>query len=167
MNLTEILSNPVRTRVVQFLQSREQATAKQISEAMPDIPTPSLYRHINFLLNENVLMVVEERKVRGTTERTLAFNRSLWESELNGDLKDVAYQFLMSLFAKFQEYDPEGRDPAEDRISLRTFNVRLTDETFDRFFSELKGVFDRYGTDEEDGKIRSISFISAPVKEVD
>ena len=167
MNLSEILSNPVRIRVVQYLQSREQATVKQISEAMPDVPTPSLYRHINYLLDENVLTVVEERKVRGTMERTLAFNKGLWDAGVNADIKDTAYQFFMSLFAKFQEYDPEGRDPVEDRLSLRTFNTRLTDETFDRFFAELKDLFERYQKDEEDGKLRSISFISAPVKEAD
>ena len=165
MNLSEILSNPVRIRIVQYLQSKEQATTRQMSEAMPDIPTPSLYRHINYLLKENVLLVVEERKVRGTTERMIAFNKSVWEDNVNSNLSDTAYQFLMSLFAMFQEYDQGTKDPAEDRLSMRTFSVRLTDETFDRFFSDLKDLMGRYQEDEPEGKLRSISFISAPMKE--
>ena len=59
MELIKLLSNPVRIQVVQYLQTHGEATTKQISEAIPDVPSPTLYRHINTLLKEEVLLVKE------------------------------------------------------------------------------------------------------------
>ena len=36
----------------------------------------TIYRHINYLLKEEVLIVKSERKVRGSVERLLAFNEA-------------------------------------------------------------------------------------------
>ena len=162
MDMNEILSNPVRMRILQYLQINREATAKQISQSMEDIPVPTLYRHINRLLDLGVLEVKEERKVRGTTERTLAISGGAWSPE--GSLPDVAYQFLMSLYMRFREYGTE-RDPKEDRLCLRTCILRLTDESYDGFMREYAELLSRYMEPEADGKVRSVSFISAPVKE--
>lgn len=165
MNLTDILSNPVRMRVVQYLTKNKEATTKQLSDALPDIPAPTIYRHVNFLLKEEILEVKEEKKIRGTTERLLVLNEKKWNSEVASDLKGTAYRFLMSIYRNFEEYDSENRDPEADKLSMRTFMVRLTDETMDHFLSEIADVMRRYQNDEEDGELRSISFISAPVEE--
>ena len=66
MELIKVLSNPVRMQVMQYLQTYGEATTKQISDAITDVPAPTLYRHINILLKEEVLLVKEERKVRGS-----------------------------------------------------------------------------------------------------
>ncbi len=49
-----------------------QLTTAQIAESMPDVATPSLYRHIAVLLDADIIEVVAERRVRGAVERTLA-----------------------------------------------------------------------------------------------
>lgn len=168
MKLSDVLSNPVRMRVAQYLQTHGEATTKQISEACSDIPAPTLYRHINFLLKEDVLVVKEERKVRGSLERLLAFNEDKWSAKTNADFADIAYQFLMSLYGSFQRYSElEGRDPVADMLSLRTFVMTLTDETFDSFFKEYRELIAKYDKTEEGGKPRSISIISAPIIEED
>lgn len=168
MKLSDILSNPVRMRVAQYLQIHVEATTKQISEACADIPAPTLYRHINFLLKEDVLVVKEERKVRGGLERLLALNEDKWSAKMNADVADIAYQFLMSLYGSFQRYSElEGRDPAADKLSLRTIILTLTDESFDSFFKEYRELIAKYNKTEDGGKPRSISMISAPVIEED
>lgn len=164
MDTSEILSNPVRMRILQYLQINREATAKQMSQALNDIPVPTLYRHINRLLEFGVLTVSGERKVRGTTERTLAISGGEWSPE--GSLPDVAYQFLMSLYMRFRDYGTE-RDPKEDRLCLRTCMLRLSDESYDRFLIDYAELLSRYLEPEADGKVRSVSFISAPVKEED
>ena len=95
MNLTDILSNPTRMRIVQYLQLNEESTTKQISEALNDVPAPTIYRHINYLLKENVLIVKEERKIRGTTERLLTINQEFIDAENNRNISGTAYKFLM------------------------------------------------------------------------
>ena len=165
MELINILSNSVRIRVIQYLQIHGEATTKQISEAITDIPAPTLYRHINFLLKEEVLSVKEERKVRGSLVRLLMINKDKLTEIENGNIADVAYQFLMGIYAGFQKYGMRpGADPRKDRLCMRTRMLSLTDEEFDAFLQDIGAVMDKYG-EKSDGKERSISFISAPVEE--
>lgn len=165
MELIEILSNPVRIQVMQYLQIHGEATTKQISEAINDIPAPTLYRHINTLLKEEMLIIKEERKVRGSLERLLAINKDKFTAIENGSVADVAYHFLMEIYARFQKYSIKpNANPGKDRLGLRTRMLCLTDEEFDLFLQDIAAVLDKYG-EKTDGKKRSISFISAPVEE--
>ena len=166
MELINIFSNPVRIQVMQYLQTHGEATTKQISEAISDIPAPTLYRHINTLLKEEVLLVKEERKVRGSLERLLAINVQKMSAAADSNISDSAYQFLMELYMKFYKYScKDNADPQKDRLSLRTCVLNLTDESFDNFMQDIAAVIDKYREAEEKGKLRSVSFISAPVEE--
>ncbi len=166
MDIYEILSSPVRFRIVQYLQINGEATTKQISEALKDVPAPTIYRHINILLKENALVVKEERKIRGTSERVLAINEAMWEIDGTENIADSAYRFLMSVYKRFEQYGKQDSvDPMADRLCLRTCMLRLGDERFDRFLSECADLIARYQDPDEDGKLRSISIISSPVRE--
>ena len=165
MDLTEILSNPVRNRIIQHLILNKEATTKQISSALDDVPAPTIYRHINYLLNENVLVVKEERKVRGTTERLLAIDEETMASG-SDDLVKTSYQFLMSLFTDFQKYGSgDDADPQKDRLCLRTCILRLSDEDFDSFIAEYAELLGKYLEKEDGGKLRRVSIISSPIIE--
>ena len=164
MKLSDVITNPIRMKIMQFLQIRGEATTKQICEELHDVPQPTLYRHINYLLKEEVLNVKSERKVRGSLERLLALNEAKFTE--NTDIADNAYQFLMALYGSFQRYsDKENADPAADMLSLRTYMLTLTDESYANFFAELRKVIEKYSKPEEGGKSRSCSVISAPVTE--
>ena len=166
MDLQDILSNPARMRIIQYIQINGEATTKQLSSNMGDVPAPTIYRHVNALLNENILMVKEERRIRGTTERTLAINEEAWASKFSSDFADVAYQFLMSIYGQFRQYSSKGDcDPVADMLSLRTIILRLSDERFAQFFKDYKELLDRYRASEDGGRPRSISIISAPIIE--
>ena len=151
---------------MQYLQTHGEATTKQISEAISDVPAPKLYRHINTLLNEEVLLVKEERKVRGSLERLLAINVKKMSAAVNSNISETAYQFLMELYMKFQKYGcKDNADPEKDRLCLRTCVLTLTDNSFDSFMQDIAAVIGRYQQAEENGKLRSVSFISAPIEE--
>ena len=162
MNITEILSNPIRIQVMQYLQTNGEATTKQIAEALSDISTPTLYRHINIMLEQEVLLVKEERKVRGGTERLLVINEEKFG--LSENLSQEAYQFLMSLYMKFQKYsERDDANPKKDRLSLRTCILRLSDSRYDELMDEIGKVIEKYQMMNEGGKERNLSIISAPV----
>ena len=65
-----VLSHPVRLRVVLALLGDRQLTTTQLAEELQDVPIASLYRHLGSLYHAGVLEVVSERKVRAVTERT-------------------------------------------------------------------------------------------------
>lgn len=165
MNLTEILSNPVRMRILQHVHLNPGTTTGMISKALPDIPPATIYRHVNALLGAKAILVDDEVKVRGTTERHLIVNPELSSPE---DIGDTAYRFMMTLCDSFRRYgSAEGRDPREDRLCLRTCMLHLTDESFDEFMTEYSELLARYMTREDGGRPRSVSMISAPVPEDD
>lgn len=162
MNLIEILSNPVRIQVMQYLQTCGEATTKQISEALSEIPAPTLYRHINIMLDKGALLIKEERKIRGGTERLLVINEAKFG--ISENLSQYAYQFLMGLYMKFQEYsERDDANPKMDRLSLRTCILTLTDSRYDELMNEIGAVIEKYQMENEGGKKRNLSIISAPV----
>ena len=164
MKLSDVITNPIRMKIMQLLQIRGEATTKQICEELHDVPQPTLYRHINYLLKEEILVVKSERKVRGSLERLLALNEARFADD--SDIADTAYQFLMALCGSFQRYsDKENADPAADMLSLRTYMLTLTDESYGKLFKEIREVIGKYSEPEEGGKSRSFSVISAPVAE--
>ena len=166
MDLIKILSNSTRMQVLQYLQMHGAATTKQISDYLPDVPVPTLYRHINYLIGEGIVQVTEERKIRGSVERVLAINaEKLNES---GDISDVAYQFLMEIYTRFYRYSRKSDpDPVKDKLALRTATLKLTDKEMEDMLNELATVFAKYEalSQQSKGKLRSISTISAPVEE--
>lgn len=162
MNITEILSNPIRIQVMQYLQTCGEATTKQIAEALSDVSTPTLYRHINIMLEQGALLVKEERKVRGGTERLLVINEEKFGIPEN--LSQNAYQFLMGLYMKFQGYgERDDANPRKDRLSLRTCILTLSDSRYDELMNEIGAVIEKYQIMSEGGKKRNLSIISAPV----
>ena len=67
---------------------------------------------------------------------------------------------------KFHKYScKDDADPEKDRLSLRTCILTLTDESFDNFMHDIAAVIAGYQEAEENGKTRSVSFISAPCEE--
>lgn len=165
MDLIKLLSNPVRMQVMQYLQIHGDSTTRQISEALSDIPVPTLYRHINFLINNDLLVVKEEHKVRGSLERVLAVNLKTLDD--NNDIAGSAYQYLMELYTKFYNYSKKPDiDPVRDKLSIRTTTLNLTDDEMDDFIADLSQVLLKYATISEhsNGKIRSISTIFAPTE---
>lgn len=65
MDIVKVLSNPIRMQVMQYLQTYGEATTKQISESLKDIPTPTLYRHINVMVKERSCLLRKNEKLGG------------------------------------------------------------------------------------------------------
>ncbi len=164
-NLTEIMMNPVRMRIVQFLIAHETATPSEIHAELSDVPTASLYRHIKILHEAGFLDVAAERQVRGTVERVyrLVPNPLGEMSTKEGSL--LVQTAMLSIMTDFQQYfsNPEN-DPQRDMLGLSTSTLLMTDEEFADFTMRLNEVFNGVlsNTPAEGRKLRCITFISSP-----
>ncbi|RYG22821.1 ArsR family transcriptional regulator [bacterium] len=69
MNKTDLIVHPVRSRIVVAVSGRS-LTTREIAKVLPDVPVPTLYRHIRVLDEAGILQCTDERKVRGTVERS-------------------------------------------------------------------------------------------------
>lgn len=162
--LSEIFMNPVRQRIIQYLLVHEKGTVKEIKGSLPDIPSASLYRHIKVLNDNEVIVVTQENKIRGTVEKVYQFNQAALETD---DESGTAVQMsLLSLCAAFAKYFSGGHaDPRKDLLMLSGCTLTLTDEEFMQFLTELNEVTTKYMTKPvtQTSVLRKITFISSPV----
>lgn len=165
-DITEIMLNPVRMRIIQALTTKESITANEICEKICDVPRTTLYRHINILLEANVLAIVAEKKIRGSYERTLALNMGEIVQQNNAENKSQqAFSFLMNTYAKFEKYfNGDNGLIGNNKVFFNNTVMMMDDEEFELFLSELQTLLIKYHFDMADGrKPRDISIISSPV----
>lgn len=170
-DIIEVLLNPIRMRIIQLFAdgTREKMTAAEICEVLNDIPRTTLYRHINVLIDANVLNIVSERKVRGSLERTLAINVAEFQ-KLQGTQVENAPQltlsFLMTVYAKFEKYyrKHNGKPQEGDILFFVSSIMMLTDEEFKNYLTEIGEVDKKYTFEDASGgrRPRDITFIVAP-----
>jgi DNA-binding transcriptional ArsR family regulator len=136
----DLLLHPIRLRIVMALSNREMS-AKELSEAVPDVPLTTLYRQINALVEGGLLQVVGETQIRGTVERTYA--RAIMPTIKSEDLHGMTRQdyeqafiiYLSTLMSAARRYlDSKGEeevfDPLADGVDLSLGTLELSEEEF-------------------------------------
>ena len=102
MDIVEIVMNPARQRIFQYLLVNETGTVKEMRKALPDIPSASLYRHVKILLDNGILTVVEENRIRGTVESVYKLNKkTLEQNDSTGLSVQASLLRLCGAFAKY------------------------------------------------------------------
>lgn len=166
MEIAEVVMNPVRQRIFQYLLVHETGTVKEIRKALPDIPSASLYRHMKILTDNSVLLVVGENRIRGTVESIYKLNKSALE--ICDDDGRAVQMALLGICAEFAKYFAGGNaDPQKDMLMITNCTLTLTDDEFMSFLAELNEIAVKYMAKEvtAQSKTRQISLISSPVNE--
>lgn len=168
MGTADLVLHPVRLRVVQALLGDRDLTTAQLGDLLPDVPAATLYRQVAVLMEGGILRVVDERRLRGTVERTYRLVQEAADvdvDELRGMTADEHRRgfltFVAGLLAGFDRYlnaygDADGHvDPVADRLSYRQAVMYLSDAELDEMLAELGHVFARYrGTPAGPGRSR-------------
>ena len=166
MEIAEVVLNPVRQRIFQYLLIHETGTVKEIRKALPDVPSASLYRHMKILADHSIIMVVGENRIRGTVESVYQLNKSALQiDDANGEAVQTA---LLGFCASFAKYFASGHaNPKKDMLLMTTCTLTLTDEEFMEFLSEINQVAVKYMDIGiiEGSKTRQITLISSPTDE--
>lgn len=165
MNMAEVIMNPVRQRIIQYLMVHDKGTVKEIKSRLSDIPTPSLYRHVKILAENSVIVVAQENRIRGTVESVYQLNPNALVVE---DEDGMAVQVsLMSICTAFAKYFASGyADPRKDMFMLTSCTLMLTDDEFGTFLKEINELAMRYISKEptEGCCPRQVTLISSPTQ---
>lgn len=164
-SMVKIIMNPVRLRIVQYLIVHGTGTVSQIKEELNDIPPASLYRHIKTLHSAGYIIVTEEKKIRGTVEKTYVLNPTPMKEPTKEDAEHLIHGMLLSLMASFTKYfAKEDADPVKDMLSMSTSVMFLTDEELVELLTKIGEVFSPHinNKNTEGRKARRITFISSP-----
>ncbi|RJS62611.1 helix-turn-helix domain-containing protein [Bacillus sp. PK3_68] len=130
----KVILHPVRMKIIQsFVRNKEQ-TVQQLAERITDVPIPSLYRHINTLLDAGFIEVVQENPVRGTIEKVFALKQQTPNDFLNlskAEHLDLFTTFVAQLISMYDQYlSGDNVDLQKDGVSYRVAELHVTDEEF-------------------------------------
>jgi DNA-binding transcriptional ArsR family regulator len=134
---TKLILHPVRMKITQSLLNGKKLNVQQIAEILTDVPQATLYRHLNKLLEADVIEVVQENQIRGTVEKVYG----LKEQEINSPEDflnfskeqhlELFFTFTTQLLGLYENYLDRGEvDLLKDGVSYRVANVQLTDEEY-------------------------------------
>ena len=166
-DFADVIMNPVRQRIAQYLILHRTGTVSEIAAALSDVPRPSLYRHMNVLLEAGCIEVVAQKSVRGAVERTYALVEQPMGNPSQLEVAGLIHGVLTSVMASFARYFSHGDvDPQKDLLSVSSSTLRLSDQEMMEMLQRIGGVFNDYIQNAPGGerKPRNIVFISAPVE---
>lgn len=147
-----LLLHPLHLRIIEKIEGR-QLTTQQLAAVLPDIAQATLYRHLNQLVEGGILVVVEERPVRGTIEKVFAIpapvsvslTREDLEQFTRADLVRYFTGFMMLQSAHFELYlQQEEIDIANDGVRFYQLPLYLSCEEYQQIFAEIQGILLKY-----------------------
>ncbi|WP_127533290.1 helix-turn-helix domain-containing protein [Paenibacillus kobensis] len=167
----DLILNPIRMRIIQALLSGNRTTL-QLAERLPNVPQATLYRHLNTLLKAGLIHVVEERKIRGTTEKVYALAANAADATPD-DVTETSSERHMELFLKFVAsligdfgayVGQEQYNLKEDGISFRKVELYLTDDEYMSLLMEQRQRMQQYASNgpSEGRRLRMISTVVIP-----
>lgn len=175
-NKTEIIMHPVRMKICQALMRNKDngLTPLEMIKIIKDVPQATLYRHIQIMVDSNIIRVMKEKKVKSVSEKYYVLNEEEarldeeeWkEASIEEKLNYISsYQLL--LMTQYQNYlnKLEEQNRQEDRATFSVVELKINEEYFLQFQNELNELMTKYynATNKEiDGPVRTIAITIIP-----
>jgi DNA-binding transcriptional ArsR family regulator len=160
MSTAEIVMHPVRLRIIQQLGGRELTTG-QLREALPDVSQPTLYRHVAILVDAGILAVVDERRVRGAIERTLALGERMahidhagLQAMTDAQLRNAFLAFLADTGGRFDRFLDAGDPGLRGFLGFGTGALYVSADDLETIQNGMMELLAPYQTDRGDGRRR-------------
>lgn len=156
MSSVETLLHPVRLRIAQVLQGTPGLSPHRLHERLSDVPIATLYRHVNALERAGLLEVLDERRVRGATERSYRLVPGIANPTADdlrtlssAQLEQVFTIFVSGVIRDFSQYLAIGQpDLEDDRVSFGQASFWADDTEVDAFGQALMGLIGGLMTNE-------------------
>lgn len=173
--LMEIMTNPVKCKLLFEIAACQQTTAKHLAEKFNDIPQATLYRYLKKMTADGILKIVDQTQIRGAIERTYAVAVDLNAGGTriidnnSGELYMQAFtQFILGFVKLFQEYcNRDTIDIQKDKSGFSLAPVYLTDMELESLITNIHDIIKPHMDNEPtpDRKLRSIGLIVSPPTE--
>lgn len=145
----DLIVHPVRSRILMALMGKE-ATAGQVADILQDVPLASLYRHLDLLLNGQILEVAEERHARGKPEklyRVAGAGARLRPQDFQSKEDHIrAFQQVISgISSAYAGYVDNPRFvPGQAKAAMFVMPVDITGDNRDAFVAEIRAAAEKY-----------------------
>ena len=144
MTTIDVLLSPLRLRIIHAVLDGQPFSTAQLSERLPDVSQPTVYRQVAFLAEAGVLTLDGEKRIRGAVERT--YRLSSAGAVMNPDPASMTVEdhqrlfasALGALLAEFGAYlGRRGADPVADSVSYRQFSLWLSEDEKAAFVGDV------------------------------
>lgn len=164
MNAEKLMLNPARLRIVQYLRLHDCARTSDIVAYLGDVPRATVYHHMKILEDHGMIEVVEERPVRGATEKVYAL---VHPAGLAGSDVTVALStaFHVGLMQEMNDYlSRDDHDCSRDTVFFSTAVLHLDETEYRALVGEIRDVLAPYldRVPAEGRAQRKLTLISAP-----
>jgi len=144
------MGNPIKAKLILEIHAVKQATADQLSKKFTEIPQATLYRHLRKMLEDGILKIAGENRIRGTVEKVYALgfdfdgrvHDMLTENDGDTFLQFIA-QYLQGILREFQEYAlREDIDLAGDGLFHSVKPFYATKEELGEALAKMNGIIE-------------------------
>lgn len=144
----DTILHPIRVRIVLTVQGRRLTTA-QIHQMLPDVPLPTLYRHLNRLTEAGIIRVVETQQVHSNQERVYAIVEAaanLTDEEISRATPEEHLRyftvFVTGLLSVYDRYLQSRPDVVADKVMYYTESVYLTDSQYAGVRAQMRSLIE-------------------------
>ncbi len=171
----DTIMHPIRIRIVLAVQSR-RLTAAQIHRLLPDVPLPTLYRHLQRLTEAQIIEIVQTQQTGSNQERVYAAVQSaanLSHSEVANASPQEHLRYLTvfvtGLLSVYDRYLQSAPDVIADKVMFYAESVYLTDTQYADIRAHLRETIQDAMTQEAqpDARRRTLAAIAFPEIEPD
>ena len=148
----ECWTHPVKSKIYFEISSQGSATAKVIAGNHPHIPQATLYRYLKGMVEDGILRVAKECKIRNLTEKTyeltLNMNEELEKYIADNPKENISFliqESLLGLQGDFASYFlREDADPLKDGIGLYAVPFYATTEELKEIATQISEIMKPY-----------------------
>lgn len=164
MEISKLLLNPARLRIIQYISIHGEATARDVCQSMQDIPKATVYRHTKLLENSGLLQIVKENRIRGTMEKVYSVNKGALPVEDNKTMSNLAAGYFIGLMRDMEMcLTKKDCDLKRDLIFFNSAILNVSDEEYKQMLDKIAIVLKQYMEfpSATDRKRRKFSMISS------
>jgi DNA-binding transcriptional ArsR family regulator len=165
MNPVDVLMHPARHRIITVL-SHAELSFEQVAEALPDIPKPSLYRHINRMIEADLIEVLKRANPKSGLSRILKTSPSYPKMKVGDTAHLTANQhesavtnYLLSQLTLYSASNKQSPERAGD-WNLASVHIQISPQDQLELTRQLKQfVIDFAASREQDPNNPSVAIV--------
>lgn len=137
LNKVEVLMHPVRMKISQaLLRNKENGlTPLEMVKIIKDVPQATLYRHIQVLLDSEIIRVINEKKVKSVSEKYYVLNEEKlkldqgeWNQASQQEKLDFVSFYQLTLMTQYQNYLKKIEETNDSHDGANIFFNRIKNE---------------------------------------
>lgn len=169
----DLFKNQVRFKIaLELIDHDEGLSIMQLNKLLKDVSQATLYRHVNSMVEDDLLKIVGMNRIGKVEEKLYALNtqgykiseEEWYSASYSEKIKFVTY-FFMYILQNYKNYhESSTADHFQDQSTFSLVKMNLTNDSFNDFQSELRTLLEKYynAEDSEEGKDRTVSLIIIP-----